>query len=72
MPEFETYGLVENCRSDRVISDTEQPIVLHCGTGERSALAAPGLDSMGDRYVSSMSGGIIAWAAARLPLDLPV
>ncbi len=69
--EFEIHRLVENFRTDQSISGADQPIVLYCGTGGRSALAALCLESMGYRNVSSMSGGIIAWAAAHLPLDLP-
>ena len=71
MLEFEIHRLVDSFRSDQSISNAEQPIVLYCGTGGRSALAALCLDSMGYTNVSSMSGGIVAWAAAHLPLDLP-
>ena len=46
-------------------------IVLYCGTGGRSALAAKSLDDMGYRNVASMDGGIVAWAEARFPLDIP-
>ena len=46
-------------------------IVLYCGTGGRSALAAKSLDAMGFRNVRSMDGGIVAWAEAKLPLDIP-
>jgi rhodanese-related sulfurtransferase len=46
-------------------------IVLYCGTGGRSALAARSLDEMGFRNVRSMDGGIVAWAEARFPLEVP-
>lgn len=46
-------------------------IVLYCGTGGRSALAAKSLDAMGFKNVRSMDGGIVAWAEARFPLDIP-
>lgn len=46
-------------------------IVLYCGTGGRSALAAKSLDDMGFRNVKSMDGGIVAWAEAKLPLEVP-
>ena len=71
MLEFEIHRLVDSFRSDQTISNAEQAIVLYCGTGGRSALAALCLNSMGYTNVSSMSGGIVAWAAAQLPLDLP-
>ena len=59
MLEFEIHGIVD-C-----------DIVLYCGTGGRSALAALSLDAMGYRNVRSMSGGLVAWAAAKLPLEIP-
>lgn len=49
----------------------ECDIVLYCGTGGRSALAAKSLDDMGFLNVRSMDGGIVAWAEAKLPLDVP-
>ena len=49
----------------------ECDIVLYCGTGGRSALAAKSLDDMGFQNVRSMDGGIVAWAEAKLPLAIP-
>ena len=69
--EFEIHGLVQRMMSDQVDSPEDQPIVLYCGTGGRSALAAETLATMGYRNVRSMSGGIVAWAQARLPVDVP-
>ena len=70
--EFEIHKLVDAVCSDKNIENAAQHIVLYCGTGGRSTLAALTLESMGYKNVSSMAGGIIAWAAAHLPLDLPV
>lgn len=70
--EFEIHNIVEAARTDRTLPAAEQPIVLYCGTGGRSALAAQSLEAMGYKNVSSMAGGIVAWATAHLPLDLPV
>ena len=69
--EFEIHGLVQRMMSEQVDSPEDQPIVLYCGTGGRSALAAETLAIMGYRNVRSMSGGIVAWAQARLPVDVP-
>jgi rhodanese-related sulfurtransferase len=69
--EFEIHGLVERCRSNPSVPAEDQPIVLYCGTGGRSALAAQTLADMGYRNVKSMAGGIVAWAQARLPIDVP-
>jgi len=69
--EFEIHGLVERTATDPNVAPEDRDIVLYCGTGGRSALAAETLDSMGYRQVKSMAGGIVAWATARLPVDLP-
>jgi rhodanese-related sulfurtransferase len=69
--EFEIHGLVLRMMSDQVDTPEEQPIVLYCGTGGRSALAAETLTTMGYRDVRSMSGGLVAWSQARLPVDVP-
>lgn len=71
MLEFDIHKLVESAKPDLNVASEEQAIVLYCGTGGRSALAAQCLESMGYRNVRSMAGGIVAWAAAHLPLDLP-
>ena len=70
--EFEIHGVVQRLLSDRVDDPEDQPIVLYCGTGGRSALAADTLAKMGYRNVRSMSGGIVAWGQAGLPIDAPI
>ncbi len=69
MLEFEIHGLVEKCNEDPGTPNHEVPIVLYCGTGGRSALAAESLQHMGYRDVRSMSGGIVAWREAGLPVE---
>ena len=69
--EFEIHALVERTATDPGVAPQDRVIVLYCGTGGRSALAAQTLETMGYRKVKSMAGGIVAWAAARLPVDLP-
>jgi rhodanese-related sulfurtransferase len=69
--EFEIHGLVQRTHSESGGSPEDQPIVLYCGTGGRSALAAETLANMGYRNVRSMSGGLVAWSQARLPVDNP-
>ena len=44
-------------------------LVLYCGSGGRSALAAKTLEEMGVAKVSHMAGGIAAWAQAGGPLE---
>ncbi|MGI9247524.1 MAG: rhodanese-like domain-containing protein [Woeseiaceae bacterium] len=69
--EFDIHGIVERTSADPDAAPQDRDIILYCGTGGRSALAAQTLDSMGYRNVRSMAGGIIAWAAARLPIETP-
>ncbi len=42
----------------------ENRIILYCGTGGRSALAAKTLMDMGYSDVASLAGGFAAWKAA--------
>lgn len=66
--EFEIHGLVLRSMPDSRIAPEDQEILLYCGTGGRSALAAESLGKLGYRNVKSMGGGIVAWAEAKLPL----
>jgi rhodanese-related sulfurtransferase len=54
---------------ERAIPDTETEIVLYCGGGHRSALAADALQRMGYTNAWSLAGGIGGWSQAGLPLD---
>ena len=46
----------------------DTPLVLYCGGGFRSALAADNLQKMGYTRVASMDGGWRGWTAAGLPV----
>lgn len=46
-----------------------QPLVLHCQTGARSAIAASLLQSQGFSEVYNLEGGIEAWKAAGGPVE---
>lgn len=50
------------------VPDKNAEIVLYCGGGFRSALAAESLGKMGYTNVISMDGGIKAWRDAGKPL----
>ncbi|MCC6155864.1 MAG: sulfurtransferase [Candidatus Hydrogenedentes bacterium] len=50
------------------IPDVDADIVLYCGGGYRSALAADALQKMGYTNVISMDGGFRAWKDASHPL----
>jgi rhodanese-related sulfurtransferase len=51
----------------KVIPDANAKIVLYCGGGYRSALAADNIQKMGYTNVESMDGGFRAWEEAGLP-----
>ena len=54
---------------ETLIPDRDADIVLYCGGGFRSALAADSLQKMGYRRVVSMDGGFRAWTTAGYPLE---
>ncbi len=54
---------------ETVIPDRHAEIVLYCGGGYRSALAADNLMKMGYTNVASMDGGIRAWRDAGYPIE---
>ncbi len=60
-------GTIERDIEQRV-PDLDTPIVLYCGGGFRSALAADNLRKMGYRNVFSMDGGVRGWRKKGLPL----
>ena len=49
--------------------DLGTPLVLYCGGGFRSALAADNLQKMGYKNVISMDGGIRDWRQRGYPLE---
>ena len=51
------------------IPNKEEAILLYCGGGYRSALAADALQQMGYTNVMSMDGGIKAWRDAGYPME---
>jgi len=53
---------------EKAIPQTDAPIILYCGGGFRSALAAENLQRMGYTNVWSMNGGIRGWREKGFPL----
>lgn len=49
---------------EKAVSNRDQPIVLYCGGGFRSILAAYNLQKMGYTNVISMDGGVRGWLDA--------
>jgi rhodanese-related sulfurtransferase len=60
-------GIIERDIEERV-PDLNTPVVLYCGGGYRSALAADNLQKMGYTNVLSMDGGIRDWREKHFPL----
>ena len=60
-------GVIERDIEARV-PDAAAPLVLYCGGGYRSALAADNLQKMGYTSVLSMDGGVRDWRAKGYPL----
>ena len=48
--------------------DTDQELILYCGGGYRSALAADNLQKMGYHNVKSLAGGFRSWTEAGYPI----
>jgi len=60
-------GVIERDIEERV-PQLDAPMVLYCGGGYRSALAADNLQKMGYTNVASMDGGIRGWREKHFPL----
>jgi rhodanese-related sulfurtransferase len=54
---------------ETAIPDKTLPLVLYCGGGFRSALAADNLQKMGYENVISMDGGWRSWSEAGFPTE---
>jgi rhodanese-related sulfurtransferase len=60
-------GVIERDIEMRV-PETDTKMILYCGGGFRSALAADNLQKMGYGNVISMDGGVRDWRAKQYPL----
>jgi rhodanese-related sulfurtransferase len=60
-------GIIERDIEAKV-PETDTPLVLYCGGGFRSALAADNLQKMGYTNVISMDGGVRDWREKGYPL----
>ena len=61
-------GIIERDIEEQV-PDKETELILYCGGGYRSALAADNLQRMGYANVYSMAGGWKAWKEAGAPIE---
>lgn len=60
-------GVIERDIEARV-PDLNTPMILYCGGGFRSALAADNLQKMGYTNVISMDGGVREWRDKKYPM----
>jgi rhodanese-related sulfurtransferase len=60
-------GVIERDVEARV-PDVKTPMVLYCGGGFRSAMAADNLQKMGYTNVVSMDGGVREWREKNYPM----
>jgi rhodanese-related sulfurtransferase len=60
-------GVIERDIEARV-PDVKTPIILYCGGGFRSAMAADNLQKMGYTNVISMDGGVREWREKNYPM----
>ena len=61
-------GIIER-EIENAIPDINTKIILYCGGGYRSALAAENLNKMGYKNVYSMIGGITEWEEKKLEIN---
>ncbi|QDT94706.1 rhodanese-like domain-containing protein [Gimesia aquarii] len=61
-------GIIER-DVEQMIPDTSSLLILYCGGGFRSALAADNLQKMGYTQVISMDGGFSGWKAAGFEIE---
>jgi rhodanese-related sulfurtransferase len=59
-------GVIER-DAEKVLPDPSKEIILYCGGGFRSALAADSLQKMGYTNILSMDGGVRAWRERGYP-----
>ncbi|MDZ4788477.1 MAG: rhodanese-like domain-containing protein [Blastochloris sp.] len=63
-------GIIER-DIENLVPDKQQEIILYCGGGYRSALAAVNLQKMGYGKILSMAGGWRTWKELSLPTQQP-
>ena len=63
-------GIIER-DIEQAVPDKSTALVLYCGGGFRSALAADNLQKMGYTNCISMDGGWRAWTEAGFPIEKP-
>ena len=63
-------GWIE-AKINTAVPNKDTPVILYCGGGNRSALAAFNLQKMGYKHIMSMAGGFKAWKNANKNVAQP-
>ncbi len=66
---LEVKADLEHPKRDAWLADRNRPLVLYCGGGLRSALAAQTLQEMGFRKVVSLAEGWTGWTKRNYPVE---
>ncbi|MEB2345364.1 MAG: rhodanese-like domain-containing protein [Deltaproteobacteria bacterium] len=66
---LEVRADLEHYKRDPWLADRSRRLVLYCGGGHRSALAAHTLQQMGFTDVRSLAEGWTGWTARNLPIE---
>ncbi len=66
---LEVRADLEHYKRDPRLEDRGRKLILYCGGGHRSALAARTLQQMGFRELRSLSGGWTGWTEHSFPVE---
>jgi len=66
---LEVRADLEHPKRDPWLADRDRPLLLYCGGGNRSALAARTLQQMGFTRVASMAEGFSGWTRRGYPAE---
>ena len=66
---LEVRADLEHPKRDEWLRDRTRPLVLYCGGGQRSALAAETLQQMGFERVVSLAEGWAGWSRRGYPVE---
>jgi rhodanese-related sulfurtransferase len=66
---LEVRADLEHYKRDPWLEERERKLLLYCGGGQRSALAARTLQEMGFRRVLSLTGGWTGWTERSFPVE---
>lgn len=67
---LEVRADLEHPKRDPWFADRSRPLILYCGGGHRSALAAETLQAMGFERVVSLAEGWSGWTGRGYPVEL--